>query len=135
MAKPSLREIEHLLADAVIVRNVCDLDLLIFLWRHPRTLLTSEQVAALVGYPMKQIAESLDLFIDSGLLERTQNALHAARMYLLNLDGPHGNPLKPLLDLGSTREGRRRIIEALRSEASPNQSAGPQDKVRIMRVA
>lgn len=134
MAGPSFKEIESLLAGGAIVRNACDLDLLIFLWRHPRTLLTSEQVATLVGYPMKEAAESLELFIGSGLLDRTQHALHAARMYVLKLDGPRGSRLKRLLDLASTREGRCRILEALRPEPSSSQPV-PQDKVRVLRVA
>ena len=134
MAGPSYREIEHLLAGGAIIRNVCDLDLLLFLWRHPRTLLTSEQVATLVGYPMKETAESLELFIGSGLVDRTQGALHAARMYVLKLDGPDGHRLKRLLELASTREGRRRIIEALRPESSSSQPV-PQDKLRVLKIA
>lgn len=134
MAGPSFREIEHLVAGGAIVRNGCDLGLLLFLWRHPRTLLTSEQVAAFVGYPMKEAAESLELFIGAGLLDRTQNALHAARMYVLKLDGPHGSRLKRLLELASTREGRYRVIEVLRPESSSNQPV-PRQKLRVLRVA
>ncbi|HEX5411136.1 MAG TPA: hypothetical protein VFZ27_04675 [Terriglobia bacterium] len=134
MAEPSFEEIEKLLAGGAIIRNACDLDLLIFLWRHPRTLLTSEQVAAFVGYPMKEAAESLELFIGAGLLDRTQNALHAARMYVLKLDGPHGSRLKRLLELASTREGRYRVIEVLRPESSSNQPV-PRQKLRVLRVA
>ena len=63
---------------------------------------------------MKQVAQSLDTFIEFGLLERTQNPTHAARMYLLQLDGPQGGGFKKLLELASTREGRRVILEHLR---------------------
>lgn len=63
---------------------------------------------------MKQVAQSLDTFIEAGLLERTQNPTHAARMYLLQLDGPQGGGFKRLLELASTREGRRVILEHLR---------------------
>lgn len=129
------REIERLLAGAAVIRNACDLDLLVFLWRHPRTLLTSAQVAAFVGYPLKQTAESLELFIDSGLLDRTENAQHAARMYLLKLDGHANDGLRRLLEIGATRDGRRRVIEALGTQSSPGQSAPPQQKLRVLRVA
>ena len=33
-----------------ILRDRCDLDLLLFFVRHPRVLLSSEQIAALRGY-------------------------------------------------------------------------------------
>lgn len=105
---------KQLLARLSVIRNGCDLDLLVFLSRHPRTLLTNEQIAAFVGRDMKQVAQSLDTFIEAGLLERTQNPTHAARMYLLQLDGPQGGGFKRLLELASTREGRRIILEHLR---------------------
>lgn len=105
---------KQLLARLSVIRNGCDLDLLVFLSRHPRTLLTNEQIAAFVGRDMKQVAQSLDTFIEAGLLERTQNPTHAARMYLLHLDGPQGGGFKRLLELASTREGRRVILEHLR---------------------
>jgi hypothetical protein len=81
-------------------------------------LLTNEQIAAFVGYDMKQVAQSLEGFIEAGLLERTQNSMHAARMYRLELDGPKGGGFHTLLELASTREGRREILEALNSGRS-----------------
>lgn len=104
---------KHLLAGAPFIKDACDLDLLVFLQRHPRTLLTSEKLAAFVGYDMQQVAKALDVFVDAGILERIQSSTHGARMYLLSLNGPQGGGLKPLLDLASTREGRRNLLEAL----------------------
>ena len=114
-----LEELKQLLAGISVVQNGCDLDLLFFLHRHPRTFLTNEQIAAFVGYDMKQVAKSLDAFIEAGFLERTQNPAHAARMYLLELNGPPSGGFKKLLELGSTREGRRAILDTLKSEFSP----------------
>jgi hypothetical protein len=37
------KKIKRLLARTPVIRNGCDLDPLVFLYRHPRTLLTSEQ--------------------------------------------------------------------------------------------
>ncbi|HWG57536.1 MAG TPA: hypothetical protein VN661_00665 [Candidatus Acidoferrales bacterium] len=122
-----------------MVRTPCDLDLLLFLRRHPQTLLTSEQLAAFVGYPMKEVAESLDLFIASGLLERIQNPMHAARMYLLNMDHPQGGGPRRLLDVASSRMGRQSAIRALRSERPSNEAKSPrdktQDKLHLVRIA
>jgi hypothetical protein len=95
-------QIERLLVGAPTIRNACDLDLLAFLYRHPRILLTSERLAGFVGYDLKDVARALDAFIEAGLLARTaQRSLHAARMFVLRLDGPHG-------------EGTRRVLELAR---------------------
>lgn len=107
------------------MRNVCDLDLLVFLHRHPRTLLTSEQLAAFVGYDIKEIAKSLEAFIEAELLERTQNPMHAVRMYLLVLDGPQHGGIRELLKLASSRNGRRSILHALDPGRSPPGTEAP----------
>ena len=106
-------ETKGLLARTPAARGACELDLLVFLHRHPRTLLTNEQLAIFVGYDMKQVAKSIDAFIDAGLLKRTQNPMHAARMYLLVLNGPEGGGLTALLKLASTRQGRRDLLQLL----------------------
>jgi DNA-binding MarR family transcriptional regulator len=109
------------------IRDACALDLLVFLYRHPRTLLTSEQLAAFVGYDMKRVVQAMDAFIAAGLLERTQNPNHAARMYLLVLDGPERGGLTALLALASTRQGRKEILDTLRrgqSQTAPNNVQG-----------
>lgn len=118
-----------------MVRNSCDLDLLVFLHRHPRSFLTSEQLATFLGYALNRVAESLDSFISAGLLERTQNPLHAARLYLLQVDGPRDEGLRTLLQLGTTRPGRRRILETLGGGDSSSGSASSQKKLRLLRIA
>lgn len=110
-----LEETKRLLARAPIIQNACYLDLIVFLHRHPRALLTSEQLAGFVGYNLKETAKALDAFIEAGLLEpTTQQSMHAARMLVLLLDGPQGGGVRALLELASTREGREGILEALR---------------------
>jgi DNA-binding MarR family transcriptional regulator len=121
-----MQEIQRLLGCTPVIVGPCELDLLVFLYRHPRTLLTNEQLAAFVGYDMKQIAKSIDAFIDAGLLERTQNSLHAARMYLLVLQGEESGGLKTLLRMASTREGRRDILQVL----APGRPKPPTDLPR-----
>jgi hypothetical protein len=80
--------------------------------RHPRALLTSERLAACVGYDLQQVGRSLDLLTEAGLLERSQNPTHAARMYVLK--APESEWLLSLLEITSTREGRRDLIQAMR---------------------
>ena len=67
---------------------------------------------------MKQVAGATEVFMAAGLLERTQNPMHAARMYVLVLNAPLGGGLRELVDLASTRAGRRNILEVLEAGAS-----------------
>ena len=124
-----------LLARTPVVRHACDVDLLLFLRRHPRALLTSEQLAAFAGYDIKEVAKSLDAFIDAGLLERTQNPKHAARMYILVLDGPQGGGLDALLKLASKRQGRHDILRALRTARLRTNPGTVQGKRRLLKIA
>lgn len=100
-----------------VIRRPCDLDLLIFFVRHPRSLLASESLAGFLGYDLKEIAESLDALLDARLITRTQTSAHAARLYVLAIETTDGdtNPgrLSSLLALASTREGRLALRAAL----------------------
>ena len=116
-------ELRRLLGRTSVIRNGCDLDLLVFLYRHPRTLLTSEQIAAFVGRDMKLVANALDAFIAAGLVERLHNPTHAARLYLLAVHGPEDKGLKRLLDLATTRQGRHEILAILNSGGSHPQES------------
>jgi DNA-binding MarR family transcriptional regulator len=127
-------ETERLLARTPVIQGACELDLLVFLHRHPRTMLTTEKLAAFVGHDMKRVAKALDTFIAAGLVERIQNPMHAARMYLLVLNGPDGKSLNLLLELASTREGRREILEALNAGGSRTERDATQE-LRMVRNA
>jgi DNA-binding MarR family transcriptional regulator len=115
------KQIQRLLASAPAIAGACELDLLMFFYRHPRSLLTNEQLAILVGYDTKEIAQAIESFIEGGLLERTQNSMHAARLYVLLLEDPQNGGLKQLLALASTHQGRAEILQIL----VPGRSAGP----------
>ena len=107
----------RLVAEIDVLRQPCDLDLLMFFTRHPRTLLASDQLAAFLGYGVKQIARSLDLLLEAGFLTQTPNPKHAARLYVFAGEGP-GGWLPALLEVASTRQGRLEIIWALRQRPS-----------------
>jgi len=127
---------KRLVAGTPVIRSACDLDLLAFLHRHPRTLLTSEQLAGFVGYNLKDIAGALDGFIAAGLLARTaQQSTHAARLFVLLLDGPQGGGARALLELAATREGRRRILDTLNARGPHPSQPGAGPELRLVNSA
>lgn len=121
----------HTLLERIpMLRHPCDLDLLAFFARHPRTLLASEQLARLLGYHANEIARSLDVLLAAGLLTRTQSPVRAARMYVFATAGSDGECVTALVALASTREGRlalRRVLvtsPAERTDRSATQGRG-----------
>jgi hypothetical protein len=109
----------RLLLDRIgVLKHPCDLDLLLFFARHPRTLLASEQLVAFLGYGIKEVADSLALLLDAGLVTRTPNRTHAARLYVFAVGDVGGGWLPDLLRLASTREGRLEMIWVLRGFTS-----------------
>ena len=110
-----------------VVSHACDLDLLIFFARHPRSLLASESLAKFLGYDLKQIAASLDVLQAAGLISRTQATTHAARLYVFAIHEPDGGTgrswLPSLLALASTRHGRLVLKEELGRRPRGNTSA------------
>ncbi len=94
------------------IRHACDLDLVLFFYRHPRALLTRELVVAYLGYGPEQVAKSFERLIEAGFLTRSQSPSHAAQLYTLELGGDSG-PLASLLRIASTREGRLGVKQLL----------------------
>jgi DNA-binding MarR family transcriptional regulator len=114
----SPEEVNELIAAAGVVRRPCDLDLLVFFRRHPRSLLASEQLALYVGYEPAQVARSLETLLGAGLVTRSQNPGHAGRLYVLATEGAEDRGLARLLGVASTREGRNALIRALQQQAA-----------------
>ena len=102
------------------LRSPCDLDMLLFFSRHSRSLLTSEKLAEYVGYDVKQVGRSLDWLITAGILTRSQNPTHEARLYVF-IANPYPPWLKSLLICASTREGRAALIARLK-QRDPDKS-------------
>jgi len=121
-------EARRLLDRIRVLKHACDLDLLVFFARHPRSLLASESLASFLGYDLKNIAGSLDVLLGAGLLKRAQTPAHAARLYVFALNGTQGGTdggwLPALLSMASTRQGRLALREAL-GRRSGQESDGP----------
>lgn len=105
------------LVEAAGLRDACDLDLLLFFSRHPRVVLTSEQLAAYVGYDLTEVARALDRLLGAGLLKRTLNHGAPGRMYVLEVD--HAEEwLDPLRRVCATPDGRQALRALLRERRS-----------------
>jgi hypothetical protein len=101
------------LVEVAGLRDACDLDLLLFFSRHPRVVLSSEQLAAYVGYDLPQVARALDLLLGAGLLKRALNHGTPGRMYVLEVD--HAEEwLEPLRRVCATPDGRNAVKTLLR---------------------
>ena len=112
------------------IKTPCDLDLLLFFVRHPDALMTSENLAAMVGYGLPQIAKSLDLLVQRKLLQRTQNPTHAARLYRFRTDSI-GPRFREIVDLACTVEGRRKIRSLLTKRQSRPRRTTPRNLLNV----
>ena len=118
------------LLDALAIRRLCDLNLLVFFARHPRTLLASEQLAGFIGFDLPQIAESLETLLRAGFLKRTAHSSYSARMYIFALDGPGAAPLTSLVQFVSTRDGRLATMRALGRRLADGRARGAEARPR-----
>jgi hypothetical protein len=107
------------LVEAAGLRDACDLDLLLFFTRHPRVVLSSEQLAAFVGYELAQVARALDRLLEIGLLRRMLNQGTPGRMYVLEL-GAADEWLEPLKRVCATPDGRNALKRLLKQGQSQN---------------
>ena len=107
------------LVEAAGLRDACDLDLLLFFSRHPRVVLSSEQLATYVGYELQQVARALDRLLGAGLLKRALNQGAPGRMYVLEVD--HAEEwLEPLRRMCATPDGRNALKVLLKQRQSQN---------------
>jgi hypothetical protein len=102
----------------------CDVDLLLFFYRHPRAFLITERLAQYVAYDLPQVAQSLETLIGAGLLQRSPDSTHPAQLYVLPRGSPLGGWVSSLLRVAAKREGRLAIIHALKERPPLRRSGG-----------
>jgi len=117
------------------LRHACDVDLLLFFYRHPRALLTGEQLVTYLGYGREQVVKSLELLIDAGFVTRSQNPSRTARLYVLELDAFPGGLLSSFLKVAATRQGRQQAMGLLKSGSHRSPAAALRRRASITRVA
>jgi hypothetical protein len=107
------------LVEAAGLRDACELDLLLFFSRHPRVVLSSEQLATYIGYELQQVARALDRLLGAGRLKRALNQGAPGRMYVLEIDHAEGW-LEPLRRMCATPDGRNALKVLLKQRQSQN---------------
>ena len=128
-------ELRSLLDRIGAIRRPCDLDLLVFFYRHPRALLTAEQLIAYLGRDREEVVKALDGLIEAGLVTRAQNPSRTARLYVLELDALPGGLLKSFLEIATSREGRHELMRLLEPGPDRAASAGLQRRASLTKVA
>lgn len=118
------KRIEDLLDRMGCVRHPCDLDLLLFFYRHPQAYLKTERLAGYAGYDLPQVVQSLETLMTAGLLRQSPDSSRPARLYVLARPSTLGRSLSSLLQIASTREGRLAVIHTLKRRQSPGLSEG-----------
>ena len=117
------KQIGDLLDRIGCLRYPCDLDLLLFFYRHPQAFLKSERLAEYVGYDLPQVERSLETLMTAGLLRKSPDSTRPARLYVL-ARSTLGGWLSSLLRVAATRDGRLAVIHALKQPPSPGLSGG-----------
>lgn len=117
------------------IRHGCDLDLLLFFYRHPCALLTAEQLVAYLGYDNERVAKSLDGLIEAGLVARSQSPAHAARLYVLEMGALPGGLLSSFLKIAATRQGRLEAMRLLDPGPGGARVARLRRRARLTKVA
>ena len=105
------------LVEAAGLREPTELDLLLFFLRHPRVVLSSEQLARYVGHEVPHVARALEVLLGAGLLRRVLCQGAAGRMYVLAADQSAGW-LEPVERLCATPNGRRALRATLKARRS-----------------
>ena len=95
------------------IRDACDLDLMLFFYRHPRVLLTADRLATCVGYDREPVARALDGLIAGGLLAQIRSRSNTVNLYVLELGGLASEALASLLEFAVSRDGRLSVLRLL----------------------
>lgn len=132
MATPDLRSMLERIRG---IRNACDLDLLLFFYRHRCALLTGEQLVTYLGYDREQLAGSLEGLIEVGLVTRSQNPSHTARLYVLDLDSVPDGLLPSFLKIVATRPGRQEAMRLLHPDPAHAPHTGRRRRSPLYSVA
>jgi hypothetical protein len=109
------------LVEAAGIRTACEFDVLLFFSRHPRVVLSDEQLATYVGHEIHQVARALELLLSAGLLNLVRNPSASTAMYVLAVERVE-QWLEPVRRLCATPDGRHALRTSLKARRSPSRA-------------
>ena len=106
------------------ITTLCQWDVLVFLYRHPTSLLGADMIARLVGYPSDVVVAALDALEFLGLVARSRVS-QTARLYqfIVPREPQPGDAWDGLRVLAIQRVGRVRLAMRLRGRDSTAQAS------------
>ena len=99
------------------ISSPVDWDVLVFVYRHQRSLANAEQIARMVGYPATMVRESLENLESLKLLRRSR-ASRGVSLYQFASslpDSPSHDYFRQLIASVENRAGRLEVIRELRT--------------------
>jgi hypothetical protein len=109
------------LVEAAGIRTACEFDVLVFFSRHPRVVLSDEQLATYVGHEIHEVARALQRLLSASLLKLVRNPSAATGMYLLAVERVE-QWLGPMRQLCATPDGRHALRTSLKARRSPSRA-------------
>ena len=100
--------------EGVGISLLCDLDVLVFVYRHGASLSSADQIARLIGYESTVVSDALDRLERERLIERSQRP-EGVRFYriLASTDAARQRCLQQLVSLTKIRAGRLLLAKHL----------------------
>jgi DNA-binding MarR family transcriptional regulator len=102
--------------DGLCISLLSDWDVLNFMYRHRAALLSTHQIAGIIGYESTVVRSALDRLQDAKLVERSR-VFRGVRFYriLVSKDTERGHCLQQLVRLSEGRSGRLLLMKQLKS--------------------
>jgi DNA-binding transcriptional ArsR family regulator len=105
------------------IESLCQWDVLVFLDRHPSSLVSTGHIARLLGYATGQVSAALDSLKSSGLVECSRVS-QGVGLYQLTApaDPTRRDALERLMTLADSHTVRLSLGRRLRGSDQPNQN-------------
>jgi DNA-binding MarR family transcriptional regulator len=97
------------------IESLCQWDMLVFLYRHPSILVSTEDITSFLGYATAEVVAALDSLECSGLVERSR-ASQGVRLYEVTApaDPTRRDALERLMTFADSHTMRRLLTRRQR---------------------
>jgi DNA-binding MarR family transcriptional regulator len=105
------------------IESLCQWDVLVFLDRHPSSLLSADHIALFLSYGNAEVVAALDSVESSGFVERSRVS-QGVRLYQLTApaDATRRDALERLMTLADSHTVRLLLARRLRGSDRPDQN-------------